>query len=564
MATQRAPSLLSASLASGSSLVLLQLFSRVVTFVLNQALVRLVSPQVFGTTSIQFELLLSTILFLSREGVRNALLRASSQNPSDRDTTSPLVTNISLLPIALGIPTAIGSALVYLGSSSSTTSSQPRFQISVLLYVLAAFFELLSEPLYIRTQNELRFHVRVRAEGTAVMLKTIVTFLVLVAAPEDYALVAFALGQTAYGLTMLISFLIACRDNLDLAPKQVAITVKDQYVCLSSSPAFSVTENLVSTEKRYFDPALFNLSVAMTGQSLVKHFLTEGDKFLVSRLSPLADQGGYAVAANYGSLVARIVFQPIEETARVFFSKTLASPVPPSPDPKSNHSAKHKEYLQTASAVLTTLLLVFTHLLLLLITFAPPYLPLALSLALPRKYLSTSAPRILAVYVYYIPAMAYNGVLEAFLASAASPSDLRAQARWLLVFSALFVAAAVGLARSAGLGDAGLVWANVGNLALRAAYAWAFARRFFVERGAGDALGLRRVVPPAPVLAAFAAAGLAVRVSARAYQDAPVNVFAQRGHVAVGVVGVLGCLTTCVVCERRSVMRLVDSLRKAR
>jgi hypothetical protein len=38
----------------------------------------------------------------------------------------------------------------------------------------------------------------------------------------------------------------------------------------------------------------------MTGQSLVKHFLTEGDKFLVSRLSPLEDQGGYAIASNYG------------------------------------------------------------------------------------------------------------------------------------------------------------------------------------------------------------------------------------------------------------------------
>ena len=47
-----------------------------------------------------------------------------------------------------------------------------------------------------------------------------------------------------------------------------------------------------------------------------------------------------------------------------------------------------------------------------------------------------------------------------------------------------FVAAAAGLARGAGLGDAGLVWANVGNLALRAAYAWAFARRFFRERAA--------------------------------------------------------------------------------
>ncbi|KAH8981677.1 hypothetical protein EDB86DRAFT_2931631, partial [Lactarius hatsudake] len=43
-------------------------------------------------------------------------------------------------------------------------------------------------------------------------------------------------------------------------------------------------------------------------------FLTEGDKLLISRLSPLADQGGYAIASNYGSLVARVVFQPIEES----------------------------------------------------------------------------------------------------------------------------------------------------------------------------------------------------------------------------------------------------------
>ncbi|KAI0823845.1 Rft-1-domain-containing protein [Trametes gibbosa] len=541
MSTKKPPSLLSATLASGSSLVLLQLFSRVVTFVLNQALVRLVSPQVFGTTSIQFELLLSTILFLSREGVRNALLRAPpSADPSqDRATTSRLISNISILPILLGVPMAAFSSLAYLGTSSAATSSQPHFRSSVVLYVFAAFFELLSEPMYIRTQNELKFHVRVRAEGTAVVLKTVTTFIVLVSAPEDWALIAFALGQTIYGLTILVSFAIACRDDLGFRPKQVIIMKGDR------------------TESLLFEPALFKLSVAMTGQSVVKHFLTEGDKFLISRLSPLADQGGYAVAANYGSLIARIVFQPVEETARVFFSKTL-------PSPTEGKTTDHQVALRTAATVLYTLLLAFSHLLLLAITFGPPYLSLAVSIILPHKYLATSAPSILKVYVYYIPMMAFNGVLEAFFASAASPIDLRAQSRWMLIFSGAFIAAAVGLARGLGMGDSGLVWANVANLALRAAYAWAFVRRFFRERGAGDVVEWRRAAPPLVVLTIFATAGALVRGSAVAYRDAPLSVVAQKGHIATGVVSLLGCLITCVVFERKTVMELVASLRMSR
>lgn len=39
-----------------------------------------------------------------------------------------------------------------------------------------------------------------------------------------------------------------------------------------------------------------------TGQSFIKHLLTEGDRIAVGYLSPLSDQGGYAVAMNYGVL----------------------------------------------------------------------------------------------------------------------------------------------------------------------------------------------------------------------------------------------------------------------
>jgi len=208
------------SLANASSLVLLQLFSRAFTFGLNQALVRLATPQTFGTAAIQFELLLSTILFLSREGVRNALLRSSVKGEKKKDSNLALVENISLIPVFLGVPISGLTALVYVQSASRTTASQHHFHLSVAVYAIAAVLELLSEPLYIRAQNELRLNVRVRAEGAAVVSKSVVTFLILAFASGEWALVAFAVGQAAYGLSLLAVFWAAYRGGINYVPKR--------------------------------------------------------------------------------------------------------------------------------------------------------------------------------------------------------------------------------------------------------------------------------------------------------------------------------------------------------
>ena len=208
------------TLANASSLVLLQLFSRAFTFGLNQALVRLATPQTFGTAAIQFELLLSTILFLSREGVRNALLRSSVKNER-KDSNVALVDNISLIPVFLGVPISGLTTLVYVQFASTTTTSQPHFHLSVFVYAVAAVLELLSEPLYIRAQNELRLNVRVRAEGAAVVSKSVVTFLVLAFASGEWALMAFAAGQAAYGLSLLIAFWGVYKGDINYIPKRV-------------------------------------------------------------------------------------------------------------------------------------------------------------------------------------------------------------------------------------------------------------------------------------------------------------------------------------------------------
>lgn len=248
--------------------------------------------------------------------------------------------------------------------------------------------------------------------------------------------------------------------------------------------------------------------------------------------------------------MARIIFQPIEETARVFFSKALVN-VSSSKTPQTLGSLKSS--LQT----LRSLLLLMTHFTLFLIVFFPPYLPILTTLFLPKRYHATSAPSILMVYTFYLPMMAFNGVLEAFLFSAASSHDLRVQSRWLVVFSVGFIFIAVGLARSLGLGDVGLVWANVINLGMRVLYAGLFverySRRFGVE---SRSVEWGRALPPIGVFGSFAIAGAITRWSERslasdiggsahAYTYPLLGrelIAAAMTHVGIGIASLAGCL----------------------
>ncbi|KAF9018130.1 Rft-1-domain-containing protein [Hymenopellis radicata] len=416
-----------ASFGSALPLIALQLGSRVFSFVLNQALLRIATPSAFGTATIQFELLLNTILFLSREGVRTALLRVNAPE-TQHD-------NVAFIPFLLGCPIALTTSYLYVAYAGEETSVQPYFREAVLLYVVGALIELMKEPMHNAIMAGLQTKIRLRAEGAAVIGKSILTFLVMFYDPhkddprKHRALVAFALGQVFYSVCVLVIYLyhFGISSLVPRFPKANSNFLQGKY------PPF-------------FDPQLLKLSATVTSQSLVKHFLTEGDKFILSWFSPLEDQGGYAIALNYGSLVARILLQPLEETSRSLFSQLLS-----------------KNDLVTAATRLTSLLAIQIPISLLLPTFGPPYIGLASQILLPPKYLATSAPRVLSAWLWYIPFLALNGQLEAFLASAADTSELNGQSTWMAIFSVLYTGSAV-LAYKLQLGDTSLVYANVLNL----------------------------------------------------------------------------------------------------
>jgi oligosaccharide translocation protein RFT1 len=157
MTSTDASGFLNAAFSSASSLMALQLFSRLFTFVLNQALFRMASPQAFGTAAIQFELLLSTILFLSREGIRGALMRTWSDNQESGEENLTRKTertikraNLALLPALSGIPLAAATSFLYVTFVGHDTSSQKHFELAISIYALSAVTELLSEPMHTR------------------------------------------------------------------------------------------------------------------------------------------------------------------------------------------------------------------------------------------------------------------------------------------------------------------------------------------------------------------------------------------------------------------------------
>lgn len=151
---------------------------------------------------------------------------------------------------------------------------------------------------------ELQTSVRVRAEGVGITSKAVVTFLILFYDSQrgdgkmagELALLAFAWGQVAYGLSLLVVYLSNYGSRF-LWFKKDRDSRYGAYIIL----AVDWAEGQVRRVTVLFDPEILRLSFTMTLQSVVKHVLTEGDKFVLSWFSPLQDQGGYAIAVNYGT-----------------------------------------------------------------------------------------------------------------------------------------------------------------------------------------------------------------------------------------------------------------------
>ena len=164
------PQSLPASSAHGATfLISLQIGSRALTFLVNQVLLRHLSPELLGISA-QLELYSTTVLFLARESLRVASLRYAGEDRMKDDEGKGKsgeirekemgkrlqdIVNACYIAVCLGVLLPGGFSRTYLNTASESVLRVPYFRTALLMYAIAVLVELLSELYCITNQAEL-------------------------------------------------------------------------------------------------------------------------------------------------------------------------------------------------------------------------------------------------------------------------------------------------------------------------------------------------------------------------------------------------------------------------
>ncbi|MCJ1434826.1 Oligosaccharide translocation protein rft1 [Xylographa pallens] len=497
-------SVLAKSARGATFLILLQVGSRVLTFAVNQVLLRFLSPELLGISS-QLELYGISVLYFARESLRVSLQRQRVESGEGQHGPSNVkniqarrvqeVVNLSYIAVLLGPLLAFLLAALYIRQAGAAVLAIPYLYQSLVLFGFATIVELFAEPCFVVAQQQMLYGVRASAESSATLTRCVLTCATAIWASvygQNLGVLPFAMGQLGYALVLNVVYYGRIWRN-------------------SSKEGYSLFPQPVSTDTSEYVLSLFyrptlTLSINLYAQSGLKHLLTQGDSVLIALFTSLSSQGVYALASNYGSLIARMLFQPIEESSRGVFGRLLASDSSPStkptigmpntnsPESLSDHSPTQEDSLAahakcnspnngvlSARSYLITLLHLYGLLSLFITVVGPTIAPLLLRYVAGPKW--TSAGPVLSVYCYYIPLLALNGILEAFVSAVATPAQLRVQSAWMLAFSAGFATSGYVLLRMYDYGAKGLVAANAVNMAMRIVWSWTFVTGYLDGRG---------------------------------------------------------------------------------
>lgn len=362
-----------------------------VSFGTSQIIFRVVDPTTLGTASIQFELLLNTALFLSREGFRLALIRQSSTEK---------INNVIWLTLPMGLALSVFAFGIHFYSCSRQNYGY-YYELTGSLYCISAFIETLAEPLLIQccfmnTTSFRNMNSRAYAEGTATLLKGIscVYFLLSFSDTTD----SNNIDVLAFGYSQLV-----------------------YAIAFSSIMYHRLWNQIIWPISTSLDYQTIYMVFVFTFQGIFKHLLTEGDRIILTALASGYDKGVYAMTSSYGGLVSRLVFSSLEENARLLFSRQAATL-------SSSQETEKQKIKKEIELVYCTILKLVLYIGFTFAFLATNYSHVLLSILTSGRGggskwglpFQTEASDALSAFCIYTAFLALNGTTEAFVYGVAS------------------------------------------------------------------------------------------------------------------------------------------------
>ncbi|KAK4469085.1 hypothetical protein MN116_006673 [Schistosoma mekongi] len=333
---------------------------------------------------------------------------------------------IFILPSPSGLMTNESNSELKL----SSLVIQYRYFFCIMIYALSGLFELATEPLWLLCQLTHEVRARIFIEAFANTARSIGIMLAILIVPSQYAIYSLSVPQLLHGLTLFISYLLYFQYG-------ISRSTSTNELQLRGITGISSLRDILPNYFRYpIDQPGLQLVKNFFGQCILKQLLTEGERYLISafHLISFTDQGIYDLVNNLGSLAARLLFLPLEESCHFLFSQCIQRDVSP--------NKQDKKLLMDAFRMLKIALRISSLIAWIGVTFAQANSRLLLMIYAGHRLADNHvAVNLLQLYSIYVLLLAWNGSTEALLNSAMSTNEVSRHNQRLIIFSIIFLCA---------------------------------------------------------------------------------------------------------------------------
>ncbi|KAK3579047.1 hypothetical protein CHS0354_029904 [Potamilus streckersoni] len=501
--------------------MILQLIMRLMTFGLNAFSLRFISKEMLGVVNVRLILLYSTCLFIATE----ALDRVGMSKLENKNWPQAINLIWLSLPLSLVCSLVLGYAWVYIFQRPDQAIT-PNYVYGVIGFALATVIYCSCRQLFVIANTQMFIKLRVIINGISELFRCVINIILVIYFPH-WGVINFALSQVLSAILYVIcyyGYIIYYMRGLDESSDFPVKKIRDLFPRrLEGMP--------------FIDTSQAKLAFSIFKQCVLKQFLTEGEKYVMTIFAVLnfAEQGIYEMVNHLGSLAVRFIFLPIEESGGLFFSQLLV---------RGEHVSKQKEEnVKLATGVIRYLLKFVTMIGLITMVFGYSYSYLTLHLY-GGKVLSVGlGPSLLRWYCVYVLIISINGITECFCFATMGRPEVDSYNRKLVIFSAILLSSSLILTNW--LGSVGFIFANCINMICRIIHSIYYIVHYFQGSGYKPFQG----VWPSKTFVASLVVAFIITALSENYFCCHFGYHWRVVHICIGVVCGLGVLLTVYLTE---------------